>query len=298
MAIRQITTDFAGQIGVLPRLVRINTDDTLSEVTAENYLKGAISQGFTFYPTDLAEVTYLDEGNSLTDFFSVSMTSGSITLAKLNVNPTDLGTAAYKTASDNDKTYLASVLAPVVAGGVATFVDENGTLEDGGPLGNAAFKGVSDESESNVASITGSFTIDHIAQIADANGTIKDGGVLGTAAAKAASDNSQIRVVSLNGTTSTINALPLFSDVNGTIIDTTVRVISGIQPWAGGTVDVLNVPGLTASWATFATITNSTNLVTVHKAVPGTDTLTVTLSGDPGASTGISYLALSGPLSS
>lgn len=49
-----------------------------------------------------------------------------------------LGTAAYKTVTDNSKTYVASVSGAITSGHVATFADTLGTVQDGGSLPPAA----------------------------------------------------------------------------------------------------------------------------------------------------------------
>lgn len=60
----------------------------------------------------------------------------------------------------------------------------------------------------------------------------------------------------------------------------------------GGTSKALSVPGVNASDIAVAVIKASTNSVSINKVVCSTDTVTVTFSGDPGASTTINYAVL------
>lgn len=59
----------------------------------------------------------------------------------------------------------------------------------------------------------------------------------------------------------------------------------------GGTSNAFTATGLTAASIVTATISASTNAVSIAKAVPSTDTLTVTFSADPGAATKVNYIA-------
>lgn len=106
MAIRQITTNFTGEVDVFPRLVRIDTDDSYSAVTAANYLKNANKLGFTFYPSDLVELTY---DNNVTKLFTLTITPTTITLVPLASN----------------------VTLPVTSGNIAMFSGTTGVLANG-----------------------------------------------------------------------------------------------------------------------------------------------------------------------
>ena len=53
MAILQFRTNFAGEEDTTPRLTRINTNNTLAEITAAGYLNPYVkSQGLSVYSTD------------------------------------------------------------------------------------------------------------------------------------------------------------------------------------------------------------------------------------------------------
>ena len=59
----------------------------------------------------------------------------------------------------------------------------------------------------------------------------------------------------------------------------------------GGTSNAFTVAGMASTWIVTAVILTSTNAVSIAKAVPSTNTLTVTFSADPGASTTVSWIA-------
>jgi hypothetical protein len=60
----------------------------------------------------------------------------------------------------------------------------------------------------------------------------------------------------------------------------------------GGTSNAFSVTGMTASWKVTASNLTSTNSVSITKVVPGSATLTITWSADPGANTTVSWVAL------
>jgi len=56
MPIINIKTDEIGESGVVPRIIRIDTNNTLAEVLVKGYLT-SISKQFSLYESDLAVVT-------------------------------------------------------------------------------------------------------------------------------------------------------------------------------------------------------------------------------------------------
>jgi hypothetical protein len=152
MSILNIQTDFAGQVGVSPRIVRINTNDSFSTVITQNYLKSAVKQGYTFYPNDLVELTY---SNNTTQMFTLSISGGNITLVPLTPG----------------------VTFPVTDNNFAVFDGTGGTLKDGGTPGEGAFKDVTDNTKALVASVNGATVIGNVAQFSDVTGTVQDAGI-------------------------------------------------------------------------------------------------------------------------
>lgn len=106
MTILQITTDFAGQVGILPRLVRLLSDDDYSTITGAGYLNGAAAMGVTILPTDFIFASYSDGYGS----FNPSFSGPEITLV-----PTP----------DNG-----GVSGPVLTNHIAVFTDTAGVISD------------------------------------------------------------------------------------------------------------------------------------------------------------------------
>lgn len=57
MGILNINIDQTGEVGIRPRIVRIETDNTVAEVVAVGFLNNAVQQGFSFAETDMALVS-------------------------------------------------------------------------------------------------------------------------------------------------------------------------------------------------------------------------------------------------
>lgn len=72
MSITSITTDFAGQVGVKPRLVRLLCDDDYATVIASGYLNGAAGMGASLEPTDFIFTCYEGGFGSFNPVFSGS----------------------------------------------------------------------------------------------------------------------------------------------------------------------------------------------------------------------------------
>jgi len=86
---------------------------------------------------------------------------------------------------------------------------------------------------------------------------------------------------------------------------TLAKLASGVTPAAnvvlfgtttayagGGTSNGFTVTGLLSTDTVSAVIRASTNAVAIAKAVPTTNTLTITFSADPGASTTVDYIVV------
>lgn len=216
MAILQITTDFPGQVGVFPRLVRVLSDDDYATVTAAGYLNSAAGMGVTILPTDFIFASYSDGFGSF--------------------NPT-------------------------ISGSNITLVP---TPDNGG--------------------FTGSAVVGHFATFSTTEGQINDDGYL-------PSDATKTVVAMVDGAT-VINNLATFNDITGTVQDAGARIIANTTAAyaGGGTSNTFVATGLTVGAKGSAVIRASTNSVSITKALPGTNTLAITFSADPGASTTVDYI--------
>lgn len=88
------------------------------------------------------------------------------------------------------------------------------------------------------------------------------------------------------------NNLVKADGVAGAVKDAGCRIISGTTPTygGGGTSNTFTVTGLTSAAKGTAVIRTSTNSVSITKALPGTDSLAITFSADPGAGTTVDYI--------
>jgi hypothetical protein len=150
MSIQSITTEFAGQVGVLPRNVRIATTDTLATATTVNYLQNTQRMGTAFYPTDIVFLTCTD-GYGI---FSPLISGQNITLVSIN-NPANTGSINNQIVIFNNNagvigpsgvaiSSIAQVSGPTVNGNVAKFSNTTGQLTDSG------FAATNIQSKSNI----------------------------------------------------------------------------------------------------------------------------------------------------
>lgn len=78
MSVKSVVTEFAGQAGVTPRLVRIICDNSFSEITAAGFLNNnAANVGISFLTSDFVFVSYTGGNNMFTLSFA---TDGVITM--------------------------------------------------------------------------------------------------------------------------------------------------------------------------------------------------------------------------
>lgn len=223
MTLLQVTSNFTGEIGVKPRLVRVFSPDNYATVTSQNYLSNAQNQNiYSLQPTDFVAVTY----NGGFGWFNPSFSDGNITLVP---TPTP-----------------GSSILPVISGNFTVFSGTTGLVEDLG------FK-PSSPSETNVIMQHGASVIANI---------------------------------------------PVYKDINGTLVDSGAAIISGVSTaWGGGgTTNPYTVNGLTSASAATANIVTSTNNVSITKVIVGHDQLTIDFSADPGANTTVSYIATTNPI--
>ncbi len=83
MTFRTITMEFAGQVGVEPRIGRMFTDNIYSEIIAPGYIKQGDS-GYNYSITDMIAVSYSDGNNGVShSLFVVTISGNIITLEDL-----------------------------------------------------------------------------------------------------------------------------------------------------------------------------------------------------------------------
>lgn len=273
MALLSVNRLEVGKVGVTPGIVLVNSTDSLSTVTTAGYLNSQNLAGTVIYSTDLIGISY--SGDSAWFNASIS-TSGVITLASL----------------------APIVTLPTIANHIATFTDTVGTLgEDAATAINggniqAGLSGTagyfasfpSTASTGSLRLVAASNSGNTVTQIT--NASFAQASVL-TIPDPGATANFCLRPSALVN-----NNLVKASGVAGLLVDAGARIISNTTGsyGGGGTSNTFTATGLTSGAKGSAVIRTSTNSVSITKAVPGTDTLAITFSADPGASTTVDYI--------
>jgi hypothetical protein len=108
--------------------------------------------------------------------------------------------------------------------------------------------------------------------------------------------SGKIPVFSSSQTPAGSSQIIVSADNTGRLISTGVQfIVATTAAYAGGTTtNTFVAPGLTSSWKVVGVTTDSTNGAAITKCIPGTNTLAITWTGDPGANTTVTYIAYSG----
>lgn len=84
MPIVNIQTDFAGQVNVNPRIIRIDSTDTYAQITTAGYLSGSQMEGFAFSESDIFAISF-GEPTPITQFFVPNFIGNIITLSPITL---------------------------------------------------------------------------------------------------------------------------------------------------------------------------------------------------------------------
>ena len=273
MPIKQITTDVTGLIGVLPRIVYINTTDTVATITTVGYLNHAVDNGATFSNHDMALVYSTDAGP---DWYEVRIVGANTSLVA-SVNP-------------------GSVLLPVTVGHIATFTNVAGQIGDTNTP--AVHLG-------NIQAGDNGFAGTFVAYPVTANqGTLivsatNAGGAFNTTITNRARAQSTVMsfadVVSATGsflvaataTPFTNNHLAVASGTGGLMADAgyQMKTVAGAVVAGGAAAQVVVDAFVTAASNIVASWNTQTVPAAILTVTPGIGQFTVTSTVDPGAST-------------
>lgn len=142
-----IKVTFEQGTGFSPRIVRIETTSTLSQVTTAGWLNSATREGLTIQPSDKVLVYYGIGATTGNAFFDVAIGAGT-------------GIITLSVAESN-------VVLPVVSGDFAVFSGTSGALADLGYL-------PSDAAKTKVVMAGSAVQVGYIAHFVDVNGTVDD----------------------------------------------------------------------------------------------------------------------------
>lgn len=282
MPILQFTTDVPGQIGVNPRKVSIVASDNLSTITTAGYLNTQLNdQGYPIYPTDFIFVCYNFGVTTPPSFgiFTPSITNGVITLIANGGS--------------------GSVTLPTIANHIATYTNTSGAIgEDANPAinGGSIQAGLSGTAGAVISfpatSSTGSL---HLTAVSNSGNTVTtiSNAAMGQASVVTIPDPAAATANFVVAPSALVSGnLVKASGTAGLVVDAGARIIANTTSTyaGGGTSNTFTATGLTASSIGTAVILTSTNSVSITKAVPGTNTLAITFSADPGAGTTVNYI--------
>ena len=286
MPIINVKTDEIGESGIVPRIIRIETNNTLSEVLTKGYLT-SISKQFLLYESDLAVVTTKPTPNSR---------ETNVGVFELAFDPTDQSWSLQATAQPGN------VVLPTQAGRIAVFLDAVGTI---GMLADPAFH------ETDIQAGFNGSAGDLVSYPPGANnGLLRLRAVDGPGNFNTTIINDVLRtssstiaipdVANTNGSFLTAGGTVPFVDghypvavgTKGRMKDSGAKLISGttLTYGGGGTSNNFVITGMTAAHVGACVIRTSTNPVSIVKATPGVGILAIQFSADPGAATTLDYI--------
>jgi len=278
MAILSVVSNPPGLVDVLPGIIYINTNDSLSTVLTAGYLNPYVHlYGNVFNENEIALV------NTTNDvvFLNINISNGVISLELANSG---------------------DVVLPTIVNHIATYTNVTGTI--GEDAATAINGGNIQAGLSGTAGTLASFP-----------GTAAKGSLILAAVANAGATNTtisnaamgQASVISIPdpaGATADFVIAPAAlvsgnlikaSGTAGLVADAAFFIKANVTATygGGGTSNAFTATGLTATSIVTAVIATSTNAVSIVKAVPTSNVLTVTFSADPGAATTVYYIATS-----
>lgn len=169
----------------------------------------------------------------------------------------------------------------LILAGVANTGNTNTTISNVA-MGQASVVSIPDPgaATANFAVAPAALVNNNLVKASGTAGLIADAGISSTA------------IATYTGAT-VVGNLVKASTTSGQITDVGAALHAGTTATyaGGGTSNAFTATGMAATWIVTATILTSTNAVAIAKAVPSTNTLTITFTADPGAGTTVSWIA-------
>lgn len=261
--------------------------DNLTAVTTAGYLNSSsIEAGLPLSNADIVMALYSFNPNTSTGSFgiftvSIAASNGQITLTAWG-NPGD-------------------VVLPTIANYIAHFTNTSGTLSSAAAnvinAGNiqAGLSGTAGTVASFPATASkGSLILAGVANTGNTNTTISNA-AMGQASVISIPDPAAATANFVVAPSALVNNnLVKASGTTGLVVDAgfAVHAATTATYGGGGTSNTFTTTNMTASSIVTAVILTSTNSVSITQAVPGTNTLAVTFSADPGAGTTVSWISV------
>lgn len=284
MPILSINLSPTGLAGVVPNIIFIQTNDTVAEVTTAGYLNSWAHQNIPLSESDMALVST-----------KTSPGAASVQVSWLEVSYSGGNWSLVPSGGPG------SVTLPTIANRIATYTNTTGSLSEnaatainGGNI-QAGLSGTAGYMASFPATAaTGSL---HLTAVSNSGDTVTTISNVAMAQASVMSipdpGNAAARfLVAATATPFTTGHFAVASGVGGLMVDSGAKILSGTTGTyaGGGTSNAFSVTGLSSAAVGSAVIRASTNAVSIAKALPGTNTLTITFSADPGANTTVDYV--------
>lgn len=284
MPILNIVPVQIGAVGVVPNIACIATNDTVAQVTTAGYLNHAQQNGAALSESTMCLVST-----------KTSPSSASTQVGWLEVSYTAPNWSLVPSGGPG------TVVLPTIVNHIATYTNTTGTLSE--DASTAINGGNIQAGLSGTAGALYSFP-----------GTASKGKLI--LAGVANTGNTDVTISNAAHGQATVYSIPDVGASTGQFLVKTATLVSGNVIVAsgtagkvvdggfavkanttasyagGGTSNAFTATGLTSSSIVTAVILTSTNAVAIAKAVPSSNTLTVTFTADPGAGTTVSYIAI------
>lgn len=295
----------------LPSVMFIQTNDLLDDVLVSNYLNtsrllfGNIysnSQMALVYTTDSGCVwlRVVVAGNGTSTTYSLQTPSqGPVVIEKVEVENGTAAAPSITFVNDLDSGFYrigANNIGLTLNGALEANFSTTSLVYGGGVY--AGLSGTAGTLRSYPATASrGYFEVTGVANVGDTAFVLTNAS-MGQATTATIPDpgNAAARILTAAGATPFVSGnLVKSSGTGGLVVDGGYKILSGTTTAyaGGGTSNAFTATGLTSAYIVTAVILTSTNAVSIAKAVPGTNTLTVTFSADPGADTTVSWIATS-----
>jgi hypothetical protein len=282
MPIISVTPGQVGLVGVLPSIAYIQTTDTVAEVTATGYLNKVVAEGTQFSLPCIAAVTTKATPTSVpaVGWYEIqhvginwSLEAGSNTAIALTNGHIFVGNAS-------------NIATDVAMTGDITINNAGLTAIGAGKVFDAQINAAAGIDFSKLAALTsGNILVGSAGNVPTSVAMSGDATIIASGALTiAANAITTAKILNANVTLATLAA---------GITPSHIVKFGGTQANGGGSATIaITVTGTLTSDLPFVQIQSSTNPVTIEKVTPTANTVTVLLSGDPGAGTVLSYQVL------
>ena len=270
MAILNVVTSVTGLVGVTPRVIYIDTNDTLATVTTAGYLNAAQANGAGFKESDMALVTIKSSPSALAvqvAWLEVSYSAGDWSLvAAQSTQPLASGHIFVGNAS--------GVATDVAMSGDATMANTGALTIANGAITNAK------------VSASAAIAFSKLAALTSAHILVGNGSNVATDVAMSG-DATLANTGALTIANAAVSKAKLATAIQPAAV---IKYAAQYTTTGGAAAEAITVTGALATDLAFVQLVNDgTNNVSVLSAAVTADTLTVTFSADPGADAIIYY---------